>query len=215
LTELPNRVLFMERLQRRHPPETSASGIGVCQFYWSISIASDHQTTAWGTPLEISCWWKSRTGWPTSSGGTILCPRPAALGFQHDTDTRWPDSAADEFTILLEDIRDPSDAVRVAERIQAVVGAADRAQRSGGVITPASGSPSGLRAPFGCHLGTGRDLAMHGLKPSAGDKCAISDSTMHHAPSSACNTSRNFGRAVERQELVLHYQPIVELTDSR
>src|SRR6185503_12885367 len=47
--------------------------------------------------------------------------RPAGVGRQDHADDTLARVGGDEFTILLEDIRNPSDAVRIAERIQQAV----------------------------------------------------------------------------------------------
>ena len=87
----------------------------------------------------------------------------------------------DEFTILVEDIRDPSDAVRIAERIQRAVAVP---------VSLGDGQEVFTSASVGIAIGTSvrstdeelvrdADIAMYRAKASGGDRCAIFDATMH------------------------------------
>src|SRR5260370_11883766 len=86
----------------------------------------------------------------------------------------------DEFTILLEDIRDPSDAVRVAERIQEAL-AAPLSLEGQEVFTTASVGIAISTALLGAgeELVRDADLAMYRAKASGGGRCVAFDVTRH------------------------------------
>jgi diguanylate cyclase (GGDEF)-like protein len=117
----------------------------------------------------------------------------------------------DEFTVLIEDVEDPGDPVRVAERIV-----------------------EGLREPFvldgreffvmtsiGIALGTARqkypedllrdaDTAMYRAKEEAAPY-QVFDPTMYQRVLSRLEWENELRRAIEIGEFVVHYQPIVSL----
>ena len=211
LTELPNRLLFMERLQRairrthRHPESVFAVLLVDLDRFKTINDSLGH---AAGDQLLVEV---ARRLADVVRRDDLVA-RPAASDPQHDTDNTLARLGGDEFTILLEDIRDPSDAVRVAERIQAVIGTPIVLNTQEVFITASVGIAVGTAEHHsGATLVRDADLAMHRAKAFGRDKCAISDSTMHQRAVERLQLESDLRRAIERQELVLHYQPIVEL----
>ena len=123
----------------------------------------------------------------------------------------------DEFTILLDDIRDPSDAVRVAERIQQAVRAP--VSMGGGQEVFATAS-IGIAISVSVNssdedLVRDADIAMYRAKASGGDQCAVFDATMHERAVERLQLETDLRRAIEREEFRLQYQPIVSLRDHR
>ena len=120
LTQLPNRALFMERLQRacrrsiRHPEYTFAVMFVDLDRFKMVNDSLGHPA---GDRLLIEI--VSRV--TRALRRDDLVSRPATTDPQDFIDNTLARLGGDEFTILLDDIRDPSDAVRVAERIQQAV----------------------------------------------------------------------------------------------
>jgi predicted signal transduction protein with EAL and GGDEF domain len=143
--------------------------------------------------------------------------RPAETGPHDDTDNTLARLGGDEFTILVEDIRDPSDAVRVAERIQRVVAAPVDLGDGRDVFTTASVgiAVSTSVQSSGDELIRDADIAMYRAKASGGGGCAIFDATMHDRAVERLQLETDMRRAIERDELRLQYQPIVSLSDHR
>jgi len=214
LTELPNRILFMERLERaitrrtRHPDYLFAVLFVDLDRFKTVNDSLGHPA---GDRLL------------TEIAGRLddalrrddMVSRPAATG-QHDADTTLARLGGDEFTILIEDIGNPSDAVRVAERIQETL--AKPVQLDGQeVFTTASIgiAVSGPAHRAGEDVVRDADLAMYRAKASGGDQCAICDATMHHRAVERLRLESDLRHAVERQEFTLHYQPIVAFRDRR
>jgi diguanylate cyclase (GGDEF)-like protein/PAS domain S-box-containing protein len=123
----------------------------------------------------------------------------------------------DEFAILLEDIKDANEAVRVAERIQTEV---KRPFVWGGheVFTTAS---------IGITLSAGReyeraadilrdaDTAMYRAKSRGKARHEIFDSRMHERAMKLLKLESDLRRAVERNEFQVFYQPVFSLDSAQ
>jgi diguanylate cyclase (GGDEF)-like protein/PAS domain S-box-containing protein len=118
----------------------------------------------------------------------------------------------DEFVMLLESIREPADAIRVAQRVQQAF------------VEPFNlqGHEVFTSASIGIAVGDGSyqspddvlrdaDTALYQSK-AAGRGCFhIFESKMHIAAMSRLKIETDLRRAIERNEFVLHYQPILSL----
>jgi len=118
----------------------------------------------------------------------------------------------DEFTILLDGLRDPSDAMRVAERIQTAMG---RPFEVGGrqVFTSAS---VGIALSTTPHerpedLLRDADIAMRRAKSLGKSRCQLFDIEMHTRAVSRLKLESELRQALEQEQLRLHYQPIVRV----
>jgi diguanylate cyclase (GGDEF)-like protein len=117
----------------------------------------------------------------------------------------------DEFAVLLEELADPEDAVRAAERILLalsppirVVGRELHVRASVGVAVADHGTTAE-------ELLRNADVAMYQVK--ADGKCGYRtfEPWMHSEAVERLELEQELRRAIERHELELHYQPIVEL----
>ena len=117
----------------------------------------------------------------------------------------------DEFTVLLEDVEDPDQAVRVAERVTDVL-------RDPLVV---DGRELYARASIGIAMGEDRtkdpddllrdaDTAMYRAKDEDSG-CSVFDPAMYEEAIDRLQAENDLRRAVEREEFVVHYQPIVGL----
>ena len=118
----------------------------------------------------------------------------------------------DDFAILLEDLRAATDATRVAERIQQ------------NLVAPfaVEGTEVFCSASIGIALGPGgygqpqemlRDAntAMYRAKSNGRAGHQIFDADMHKRAVSQLRIETDLRRALERQEFIVYYQPIVDL----
>jgi diguanylate cyclase (GGDEF)-like protein len=195
LTALPNRTLLSERIShasaraRRHPESRFAVlFLDVDHLKW----VNDSFGHAAGDELLTAV-----------AGRLRACVRP------EDTLARI---GGDEFAVLLEGIEDSTDATRVCERILGELAkpiqVADlemSTSASIGIVVESSSN----RGPD--ELLRDADAAMYRAKALGGGRCEIFDRELQRLVSSRLTAEQELRRAVERDELVLHYQPIVAL----
>jgi diguanylate cyclase (GGDEF)-like protein/PAS domain S-box-containing protein len=192
LTGLPNRVLFLGRLQsvvdrmKRHPHQAAAVlFIDIDDF----KVVNDCYGHATGDVLikEVS----NRLRECMRSDGTI-----ARMG-------------GDEFTVLVEDVTDPSDAIRVAQRIQAsftrpflLEGIEVFKSTSIGIAltSPEISAEAVLQ---------NADIAMYRAKDQGKACSELFDRMMHEQVMSRLLLEAKLRQALQNEELTLHYQPIV------
>jgi predicted signal transduction protein with EAL and GGDEF domain len=215
LTQLPNRALFMDRLQRaitrrtRHPEYMFAVLFVDLDRFKTVNDSLGHPAGD-RLLLEIA----QRLTGALRRDDTVS--RPAVVARQDHADDTLARVGGDEFTILLEDIRNPSDAVRIAERIQQAVGAPILLDSQEVFVTASVGiAVSGAIGCAGEDLLRDADIAMYRAKAAGGDRCAVFDATMHENAVQRLQLETDLRRAVERQEFRLQYQPIVSLDNRR
>jgi len=217
LTNLPNRVLFLDRLQRefrrsKHDPNHKFAVLFVdIDGFKKVNDSLGHSI---GDQLisEIGRrMTKSLRGYDTVS-------RPMISECQEGPkeENSLARLGGDEFTILLVDINDPSDAIRAAERIQSVLampysfgGQEVFVSASVGIAlstTPHSTADDLLRDA---------DIAMYRAKSLGKARVEIFDTEMHVQAVNRLKLESALRRAVEREEFRLFYQPIISLHRGR
>ncbi len=122
----------------------------------------------------------------------------------------------DEFAVLLEGIREPNDAVRVAKRIQDELQAPFDLEGhevfTSTSIGIAVSSPDYERPE---DLLRDADTAMSRAKALGKGSYVVFDSGMHARAVSLLKLETELRRAVQREEFRVHYQPIVELESGK
>ena len=196
LTGLPNRVCFVERL--RHAAER----------------ARRHEESAFAVLfLDLDHFKVINDSFGHLAGDELLTEvarRLARCLRSVDTLARL---GGDEFALLLEEVNEPSDAARVAERLQQslsgpmTIGASE-------VFTSASIgiALSGRTDDPSQNLLRSADLAMYRAKEHGRCRFEVFDPAMHIAAMERLHLEMDLRRALERDQLVLHYQPVVSLT---
>lgn len=209
LTSLPNRSLFLDRLNQaimrreRNPQDQFAVlFIDLDRF----KIVNDSLGHLAGDKLIIQVANRLMDAFRCKEQIAGLESRLARMG---DTLARL---GGDEFTILLNDIHDPSDAVRVANRVEdalrtpfVIDGQEIYTSASIGIASSASGYQTAdaiLRDA---------DLAMYRAKALGKARCELFDQKMHDTAMKRLALETDLRRALHNEEFVLHYQPIVEL----
>jgi diguanylate cyclase (GGDEF)-like protein len=210
LTGLPNRVLFAERIERciglskRGKYSFAVLFLDLDRF----KIINDSLGHAAGDKLL-----------QTISERLLGCLRESdAVGVPKEWST-VARMGGDEFTILLEQLRRPEDAVRVAERILQTIG--KRLNFDGNELTTTA-SIGIVACGQGCVPYTSAkdvlrdaDAAMYRAKALGRDQYLVFDQKMHEEAVNRLSLERDLRRAIERDELVLHYQPILTLSNQR
>jgi diguanylate cyclase (GGDEF)-like protein/PAS domain S-box-containing protein len=194
LTGLPNRILFMDRLQ--HALQRQRRGTRFAVLFLDLNrfkVVND----SLGHP----------------AGDELL--RVVAQRLQ--TCLRMGDSVArfggDEFALLLEEIGDPADAIHVAERVQEAMSApmtlGEHEVFTGASIGIALSSESYEKAD---DILRNADMAMYRAKSSGISRYEIFDEAMYSEALERLRMETHLQRGVEREEFYLHYQPIVCLS---
>ena len=118
----------------------------------------------------------------------------------------------DEFVILLEEIKDIQEAVRVAEQIFAALQASLTIEGREVYVTASTGIVLGTKDyAQASHLLRDADIAMYRAKVKGKARYEIFDAEMHTQALSRLHLENDLRRAIECQEFVIHYQPIVAL----
>ncbi|HJZ80748.1 MAG TPA: EAL domain-containing protein [Pyrinomonadaceae bacterium] len=122
----------------------------------------------------------------------------------------------DEFTILLEDLRDSDEALQIAERIQEEFRRpfeVDDHQVFSSASIGIAPSTTGYDKPE--DVLRDADTAMYCAKSLGGTRHEVFDRDMHIHAVNLLQTQTDLRRAIERNEFVLYYQPIVSLDTFR
>lgn len=122
----------------------------------------------------------------------------------------------DEFAILLDDIEDISDAYHTASRIHQELVNPLQLQRHEVFTSASIGIVSGLNA-YKVHSDLLRDAdtAMYRAKQKGNGYTEVFDEAMHALAVKTLNIETELRRAVERQEFCLHLQPIISINEKR
>jgi len=207
LTGLPNRRLFLDRLRHAFVRAKRDSG-----HEYALLLANvDH--------FKV---FNERLG--TAAGDQVLqeiARRVGACLRQDDTIARGANGAAepalsrlgsDEFTVLLDSISDPSDAMRVATRMQSAVaeplmveGQEVRISFSVGIAlnTSTHEQPEDMLKDA--------DTAMRRAKALGGSRCEVFDEAMHSRAMGRMRLEADLRAAIAQRQFRIHYQPVLQL----
>ena len=212
LTLLPNRVLFMERLARamarraRHPEYRFAVLFIDLDRFKHVNDSLGH-----GAGDQLLVKFAERLASVVRHDDTVT--RIAAVDADAGANT-LARFGGDEFVMMIDDIRDPIDAVRVAERVQAIAAQSLPLGAQDVFVSPSIGvAVSSADHRSGEDVVRDADLAMYRAKGAGGGRYAVFDAAMHEGALERLRLETELRRAVERQEFRLWYQPIVALTD--
>jgi diguanylate cyclase (GGDEF)-like protein/PAS domain S-box-containing protein len=212
LTSLPNRALLLDRLQRavtrgKHHPEYQFAILLIDiddfkKFNDSFGPAVGDQVL-----VEIS------------RRLTAVLQRNGALSLEstkNNGDHTLARLGGDDFAILLDEIRDATDMVRAANRIQAAIAQPFSFDRHE-VFTTASIGIALSTTPHESAEDMLRDaeIAMYRAKAAGNGRCEVFDMKMHARAVNRLKLESELRRALDRGEMVNHYQPIVSLQNGR
>jgi diguanylate cyclase (GGDEF)-like protein/PAS domain S-box-containing protein len=199
MTELPNRALFMDRLRNAIRRAKRSEAYRLAVVFLDVDrfkIVNDSLGHTAGDELLKAI-----------ARRLEACLRPG------DTVARF---GGDEFTMLLEDIGHAGQATKVAERVQGELAVPFRLQGQEVFATASMGiayAGSGYARPE--DLLRDADNAMYRAKSLGRARYEVFDSAMHTHAVTTLRMEAELRRALERDELVLHYQPIVALASGR
>ena len=223
LTGLPNRLLFLDRLgaclarSRREPNyHFAVLFLDLDRF----KVVNDSLGHAAGDKLLVEVSRRLRRGLRSSDG--VYRDECRTGGGESHTVARL---GGDEFTVLLDCLRHPTDAVRVADRLRAALGAPVSVEVAGGgrrevacaaSIGVAVGRPDYARAE---EIVRDADAAMYRAKAGGPGSIATFEPALHEAAMAALTLECDLRAAIKAAEdgeasehgLSLAYQPVVAL----
>ncbi len=212
LTNLPNRALFVDRLQRalvlskRHTDyKFAVLFIDIDEF----KVFNDSLGHKVGDEVLIQI--GQRLTASLREVDTIARPQ-----FGPSKDDTLARLGGDEYTILLEDIRNPSDAIRVAERLQSRLSVPFTIQGYEIVVNASVGIA--LSTPSCAHaedLLRDANIAMYRAKRAGKARCEVFDTAMHEGAVRRLELETELRKGLELGEFRTHYQPIVSLKTGR
>jgi diguanylate cyclase (GGDEF)-like protein/PAS domain S-box-containing protein len=210
LTGLPNRRLFLDRLQhlfaraQRNPERLHAVLFVDLD---AFKVFNDGMGSAVGDRVIVEI--GRRLGGCLRHDDTVSRPQD---GFPM-MDTVLSRMGGDEFTILLEEVSDPSNAMRVAKRILSAV-AEPLLVEGREVRTSAS---VGIALSKSAHehaedLLADADVAMRRAKVMGGSRCEVFDAAVHTRAVNRLKLEAELREALEQRQFRVFYQPIVEIS---
>ena len=195
LTGLPNRNLFLDRLQH------------------ALSVAARRENSIAVLFLDLDQFKLVNDSLGHAAGDELLgavAPRIEQALRPGDTVARF---GGDEFAVLAEDIGSEREATRIAERIAEALSRPfvlrDREHFVSASVGIAIGS--GNEAPEA--LIRDADSALYRAKERGRGGYEIFDEVMRSRVIEHMQVENDLRRAIQREELELHYQPVIKLSD--
>jgi diguanylate cyclase (GGDEF)-like protein/PAS domain S-box-containing protein len=199
LTGLPNRASFYDRvelaLERGHGRETAPFAVLFLDLD-RFKLINDSFGHAVGDRLLIDIAHRLRRA--VRPGDTV-----ARLG-------------GDEFTVLIPDIDGPEGAVAVAERIHDALASPFQVGVDEVFTTASTGiAISSAHYDSPDEILRDADIAMYQAKAEGRARHSVYDRSMHGLVLNQLHLENDLRRALDREEFILHYQPIVDIADGR
>jgi PAS domain S-box-containing protein len=216
LTDLPNRSLFLGRLQRAFERAKKDSSYKFAVLFVDIDgFKAFNDTMGHGVGDELIIEISRRLAGCVRLEDTICRPAAKLGGGFHEGDEVLARLGGDEFTILVGSIADPSDAMRVANRIQGALGSFVVDGRKVFVSASVGIALSTMPRARAEELLRDADIAMYRAKTLGKARCEFFDPEMHTKAVRRLDLENDLRRAVEEERFCLHYQPIVQLKTGR
>jgi len=216
LTNLPNRALFLDRLQHALTLSKRNSNYKFAVLLVDVDefkVVNDSLGHTAGDDLLIKI--GQRLGASVRRNDTVT----GAISDTPYTPVNDPSLArlgGDEFAILLEDIQDPIGAVRIANRVQKDLQAPFAIHQEQIVISASIGIASSVSPDTQAEdLVRNADIAMYRAKRAGKGRCEVFDTAMHAGAVKRLNMEGDLRKALERGEFRVYYQPIVLLQTGR
>ena len=199
LTNLPNRALFMDRLQH------------------AMERAKRHREQRFAVLyLDLDRFKVVNDSLGHNIGDLLLVESAHRLSDCLRSEDTVARLGGDEFVILLEDVQDPKDVTRIANRIQHDLALPCDLEGHKVFVSVSLGivlSETGYEKPE--DMLRDADIAMYRAKGQGRGRYEMFDRAMLARAMTRLELETELRKALERQEFIIHYQTIVELENDR
>lgn len=217
LTDLPNRALFLDRLQRAVVLSRRHSDFKFAVLFIDIDefkVFNDSLGHAAGDSLlkQIA----QRLTASLRDVDTISRPRVGGEETPFVGESTLARPGGDEFTVLIEELRDPSDAIRVAERIQQRLAIPFQFDGQEIVLSVSIGIAFNSTGTVEAQdVLRDAEIAMYRAKSTGKARCEVFDQAMHAGAIKRLQLETDLRKALELNQFRVYYQPIVSLRNGR
>ena len=217
LTDLPNRSLFLDRLQRAITLARRHLDFRFAVLFIDIDefkVFNDSLGHTAGDSLLVQI--AQRLTASLRGMDTISRQRPGEEAESYVGEPTLARPGGDEFAVLLEELHDASDAIRVAERIQHRLSIPFSFNEQEIVLSVSIGIAfDGNRAAEAQDVLRDAEIAMYRAKSTGKARYEVFDHAMHAGAVKRLQLETDLRKALELNEFRVYYQPIVSLHDGQ
>jgi diguanylate cyclase (GGDEF)-like protein/PAS domain S-box-containing protein len=208
LTDLPNRRLFLDRLQRAFTQAQRDS-----KFHYAVLLADLdgfkklNHTLGPAAGDQVLIEMGQRLATCLRSGDSLARPRDNSAG-----DVILSRLGGDEFAILLENCADPSDLLRISERIQSAVAAPLMVAQGPLNVRVSVGSALSATAPKRADDPLrDAEIALRRAQALGGGRSELFDPAMHNRAVTRLKLEGDLRTALNRNQFRVLYQPLFRM----
>jgi len=217
LTNLPNRALFLDRLQRAIAISLRHRDFKFAVLFIDIDefkVFNDSLGHSAGDDLLVQI--AQRLTACLRGADTVSRPRQAANAATPVAESTLARPGGDEFVVLAEELRDASDGIRMAERIQDRLAAPFNVNGHEIVIHASIGIAfSGTGSAEASDVLRDAEIAMYRAKRAGKARCEVFDNAMQADAVKRLQLETDLRKALDLDEFRVHYQPIISLKEDR
>lgn len=207
LTELPNRTLFMDRIEQSITQAKQQQGSLAVLFLDLDNFKRINDTLGHDVGDELLRTVARRITHSLRSSDAVSIVKANEVNKHH-----LARLGGDEFTVMLSDIQQPEDALLVANRMREELAKPIRLQHHQLVVTPSIGISLFPRdGDDVMSILKAADMAMYCAKRHGRNNVQFYDDSMNQRALYRMNLENELRQVMERDELSLHYQPQVDL----
>lgn len=217
LTSLPNRTLLLDRLGRALAHSRRHVDFKFAVLFIDIDgfkVVNDSLGHDAGDALLIQV--ARRLTACLRRTDTVSRSRRSGSEYPTFGETTLARPGGDEFVVLAEEVGNPSDAIRIAERIQERLVPPFGVEGHELVVTASIGIAfSGNTSVDPQDVLRDAEIAMYRAKNSGKARCKVFDNAMHTSALKRLQLESDLRKAVDRREFRVYYQPIVSVRDGQ
>lgn len=217
LTNLPNRAFFLRKLERAFGLAQRHKDYKFAVFFLDIDdfkVINDSLGHAAGDELLVLASRRLASSLRgLESPSLILMPERRVYSASEDVLARL---SGDQFAVLLDDIRDPSDAMRVCERMQEKLAPPFVLEGQEVVVTASIGIALESRTrTIPADMLRDAEIAAHRAKGAGKSRFETFDAGMHTSALKRLRIEAELRKALERDEFKVVFQPIISLENGK